>query len=179
MNVDFQSTLLSAKMVPTAKLPSATSSHKWETRFQATAWEGLPGVSSVRLLRTAQGEPVTSNKSSRNKHSLPSYQLIELIKWTLWSMLRSFLSRTFTTNPMWRSANWSLYQPNKLSKEMAKLVMLMAQTGHCHPKHPDNFPQELKDLLSYNHTISNVDLPIIFCHALILLRRISSIHQGC
>lgn len=58
-------------------------------------------------------------------------------------------------------------QPNKPSKELAKLVMFMALIGHCYPKHLDDFPQELKDPLSYNYTVLNADLPITFCNALI------------
>lgn len=63
-------------------------------------------------------------------------------------------------------------QPNKPSKELAKLVTFMAPIGHCYPEHLDNFPQELKDLLSYNYTILNTDLPITFCKSLISGRRI-------
>ena len=55
-------------------------------------------------------------------------------------------------------------------------VMFMAQTGHCHPEHLDNFPHEPKHLLSY--TALNVDLPITLCKALTSPRN-SSIHQGC
>ncbi|XP_025777939.1 protein SDA1 homolog, partial [Puma concolor] len=61
-------------------------------------------------------------------------------------------------------------QPNKPSKELAELVMFMAQIGHCYPEHLSNFPQELKDLLSYNHTVLDPDLRMTFCKALILLR---------
>ncbi|XP_036269263.1 protein SDA1 homolog isoform X4 [Pipistrellus kuhlii] len=48
--------------------------------------------------------------------------------------------------------------------------MFMAQIGHCYPEHLSNFPQELKDLLSYNHTVLDPDLRMTFCKALILLR---------
>ncbi|KAF3825096.1 hypothetical protein GH733_005730 [Mirounga leonina] len=61
-------------------------------------------------------------------------------------------------------------QPNKPSKELAELVMFMAQIGHCYPEHLSNFPQELKDLLSYNHTVLDPDLRMTFCKGLILLR---------
>lgn len=61
-------------------------------------------------------------------------------------------------------------QPNKPSKELAELVMFMAQIGHCYPEHLSEFPQELKDLLSYNHTVLDPDLRMTFCKALILLR---------
>lgn len=61
-------------------------------------------------------------------------------------------------------------QPNRPSKEHSELVIFMAQIGHCYPKHLSNSPQELKDLLSYNHTVLDPDLHMTFCRALILLR---------
>nr|XP_020041757.1 protein SDA1 homolog isoform X3 [Castor canadensis] len=61
-------------------------------------------------------------------------------------------------------------QPNKPSKELAELVMFLAQIGHCYPEQLSSFPQELKDLLSYNHTVLDPDLRMTFCKALILLR---------
>ncbi|KAK1339635.1 hypothetical protein QTO34_018189 [Cnephaeus nilssonii] len=33
--------------------------------------------------------------------------------------------------------------------------MFMEQIGHCYPEYLSNFLQELKDLLSYNHTNIN------------------------
>lgn len=45
------------------------------------------------------------------------------------------------------------FQLNKAIQELAKLVMFMALIGHCYQKHLDNFPQELKDLLSYNYIL--------------------------
>ncbi|KAF5919398.1 hypothetical protein HPG69_009879, partial [Diceros bicornis minor] len=86
--------------------------------------------------------------------------------WTLWKIQKSNKD----------IAEIFKLQPNKPSKKLAKLVMFMAQIGHCYPEHLDNF-QELKDLLSYNYTVLNADLPITFCKALISLRRISLIHQ--
>lgn len=44
-------------------------------------------------------------------------------------------------------------QLNKTSQELAKLEMFMALIGHYYKKHLNNFPQELKDLLSYNYTV--------------------------
>ncbi|XP_066488029.1 protein SDA1 homolog [Tiliqua scincoides] len=61
-------------------------------------------------------------------------------------------------------------QPDKPSKELAELVMFLAQVGHCYPKHLADFPQQLKELLSYNHTVLDADLRMTFCKALILLR---------
>uniref|UniRef100_A0A2K5C433 Protein SDA1 n=1 Tax=Aotus nancymaae TaxID=37293 RepID=A0A2K5C433_AOTNA len=61
-------------------------------------------------------------------------------------------------------------QPDKPSKELAELVMFMAQMSHCYPEYLSNFPQEIKDLLSCNHTILDPDLRMTFWKALILLR---------
>nr|XP_006133967.1 protein SDA1 homolog [Pelodiscus sinensis] len=61
-------------------------------------------------------------------------------------------------------------QPDKPSKELAELVMFLAQVGQCYPEHLVDFPQQLKDLLSYNHTVLDADLRMTFCKALILLR---------
>ncbi|KAF7252235.1 hypothetical protein EYD10_01782 [Varanus komodoensis] len=61
-------------------------------------------------------------------------------------------------------------QPSKSNKELAELVMFLAQVGHCYPKHLTDFPQQLKELLSYNHTVLDPDLRMTFCKALILMR---------
>ena len=37
----------------------------------------------------------------------------------------------------------------------------MLQIGHCYPEHLSAFPQELKDLLSYNHTVLDPDLRMV------------------
>uniref|UniRef100_A0A6I8N816 Protein SDA1 n=1 Tax=Ornithorhynchus anatinus TaxID=9258 RepID=A0A6I8N816_ORNAN len=44
------------------------------------------------------------------------------------------------------------------------------EVGHCYPEHLADFPQHLKDLLRYNHTLLDPDLRMTFCKALILLR---------
>ncbi|XP_053260357.1 protein SDA1 homolog [Podarcis raffonei] len=61
-------------------------------------------------------------------------------------------------------------QPAKPSKDLAELVMFLAQVGHCYPEYLADFPQHLKELLSYNHTVLDADLRMTFCKALILLR---------
>lgn len=40
-------------------------------------------------------------------------------------------------------------------------VFALLQIGHCYPEHLSNFPQELKDLLSYNHTVLDPDLRMV------------------
>ncbi|XP_067324665.1 protein SDA1 homolog [Anolis sagrei] len=61
-------------------------------------------------------------------------------------------------------------QPAKPNKDLAELVMFLSQVGHCYPQHLADFPQQLKELLSYNHTVLDADLRMTFCKALILLR---------
>ncbi|KFQ01191.1 Protein SDA1, partial [Haliaeetus albicilla] len=45
-----------------------------------------------------------------------------------------------------------------------------SQVAHCYPEHMASFPQQLKELLSYHHTVLDADLRMTFCKALILLR---------
>ncbi|XP_036269255.1 protein SDA1 homolog isoform X3 [Pipistrellus kuhlii] len=107
--------------------------------------------------------------SSRNNNKLPSNlpQLQNLIKRDPPAYVEEFLQQY---NHYKSNVEIFRLQPNKPSKELAELVMFMAQIGHCYPEHLSNFPQELKDLLSYNHTVLDPDLRMTFCKALILLR---------
>uniref|UniRef100_A0A0B8RTR4 Protein SDA1 n=1 Tax=Philothamnus irregularis TaxID=1899461 RepID=A0A0B8RTR4_9SAUR len=61
-------------------------------------------------------------------------------------------------------------QPAKPNKELGELVMFLAQVAHCYPNYLEDFPQQLKELLSYCHTVLDPDLRMTFCRALILLR---------
>uniref|UniRef100_A0A452TPN6 Protein SDA1 n=1 Tax=Ursus maritimus TaxID=29073 RepID=A0A452TPN6_URSMA len=110
-----------------------------------------------------------SNMSNRNNNKLPSNlpQLQNLIKRDPPAYIEEFLQQY---NHYKSNVEIFRLQPNKPSKELAELVMFMAQIGHCYPEHLSNFPQELKDLLSYNHTVLDPDLRMTFCKALILLR---------
>uniref|UniRef100_A0A8C0KC43 Protein SDA1 n=1 Tax=Canis lupus dingo TaxID=286419 RepID=A0A8C0KC43_CANLU len=107
--------------------------------------------------------------SNRNNNKLPSNlpQLQNLIKRDPPAYVEEFLQQY---NHYESNVAIFKLQPNKPSKELAELVMFMAQIGHCYPEHLSNFPQELKDLLSYNHTVLDPDLRMTFCKALILLR---------
>ncbi|XP_058578230.1 protein SDA1 homolog isoform X2 [Neofelis nebulosa] len=107
--------------------------------------------------------------SNRNNNKLPSNlpQLQNLIKRDPPAYIEEFLQQY---NHYKSNVEIFKLQPNKPSKELAELVMFMAQIGHCYPEHLSNFPQELKDLLSYNHTVLDPDLRMTFCKALILLR---------
>uniref|UniRef100_A0A8C9EQM8 Protein SDA1 n=1 Tax=Pavo cristatus TaxID=9049 RepID=A0A8C9EQM8_PAVCR len=62
------------------------------------------------------------------------------------------------------------FQPDKPNKELAELVMFLAQVAQCYPEQMANFPQQLKELLSYHHTVLDADLRMTFCKALMLLR---------
>ncbi|KAB0391466.1 hypothetical protein E2I00_004082, partial [Balaenoptera physalus] len=110
-----------------------------------------------------------ANMSNRNNNKLPSNlpQLQNLIKRDPPAYVEEFLQQY---NHYKSNVEIFKLQPNKPSKELAELVMFMAQIGHCYPEHLSNFPQELKDLLSYNHTVLDPDLRMTFCKALILLR---------
>ncbi|EHA97937.1 SDA1-like protein [Heterocephalus glaber] len=107
--------------------------------------------------------------SSPNNNKLPSNlpQLQNLIKRDPPAFVEEFLQQ-YTHY----QSNVEIFklQPNKPSKELAELMMFMAQIGHRYPEHLSNFPQELKDLLSGNHTVLEPDLWMTFCKALILLR---------
>uniref|UniRef100_A0AAY5JZL1 Protein SDA1 n=1 Tax=Esox lucius TaxID=8010 RepID=A0AAY5JZL1_ESOLU len=61
-------------------------------------------------------------------------------------------------------------QPDKPNKELADLVMFLAQVGHCYLLQLASFPQELTELLLSHHTVLQPDLRMTFCKALILLR---------
>nr|XP_046232101.1 protein SDA1 homolog [Scatophagus argus] len=61
-------------------------------------------------------------------------------------------------------------QPDKPNKELADLVMFLAQVGHCYLQHLSTFPQELSELLLSHHTVIEPDLRMTLCKALILLR---------
>ncbi|XP_034565936.1 protein SDA1 homolog [Notolabrus celidotus] len=61
-------------------------------------------------------------------------------------------------------------QPDKPNKELADLVMFLAQIGHCYLQQLSTFPQELSELLMSHHTVLEPDLRMTFCKALILLR---------
>ncbi|XP_041826776.1 protein SDA1 homolog [Melanotaenia boesemani] len=61
-------------------------------------------------------------------------------------------------------------QPDKPNKELAELVMFLAQVGHCYTQELSTFPKELSELLMTYHTVLEPELRMTFCKALILLR---------
>uniref|UniRef100_H0XVM3 Protein SDA1 n=1 Tax=Otolemur garnettii TaxID=30611 RepID=H0XVM3_OTOGA len=109
------------------------------------------------------------NTSSRN-NKLPNnlLQLQKLIKRDPLAYIGEFLQQY---NHYKSNVEIFKLQPNKFRRELAELVVFMAQNIlNCYPEYLSNFPQELKDLLSYNHTFLDPDLRMTFCKALILPR---------
>ncbi|KAL2780455.1 protein SDA1-like protein isoform 2 [Daubentonia madagascariensis] len=116
--------------------------------------------------------------SSRNNNKLPNNlpQLQNLIKRDPAAYIEEFLQQY---NHYKSNVEIFKLQPNKPSKELAELVMFMAQIGHCYPEHLSNFPQELKDLLSYNHTVLDPDLRMtLYTHIVTDIKNINAKHKN-
>ncbi|XP_006898524.1 PREDICTED: protein SDA1 homolog isoform X2 [Elephantulus edwardii] len=116
--------------------------------------------------------------SGRNNNKLPSNlpQLQNLIKRDPLSYIEEFLQQY---NHYKSNVEIFKLQPNKPSRELAELVMFMAQIGHCYPEHLSNFPQELKDLLSYNHTVLDPDLRMtLYTHIVADIKNINAKHKN-
>ncbi|KAK7896519.1 hypothetical protein WMY93_021844 [Mugilogobius chulae] len=107
--------------------------------------------------------------SGRQNNKLPNNlpQLQNLIKRDPQSYLDEFLQqfRHYQSN-----IQIFKLQPDKPNKELAELVMFLAQVGHCYTEHMSAFPQELCELLLAYHTVLEPDLRMTFCKGLILLR---------
>ncbi|XP_076614154.1 protein SDA1 homolog [Chaetodon auriga] len=107
--------------------------------------------------------------SGRQSNKLPNNlpQLQNLIKRDPQSYVDEFLQqyRHYQSN-----VQIFKLQPDKPNKELAELVMFLAQVGHCYLQHLSTFPQDLSELLLSYHTILEPDLRMTFCKALILLR---------
>lgn len=107
--------------------------------------------------------------SGRQNNKLPNNlpQLQNLIKRDPQSYLDEFLQqyRHYQSN-----VQIFKLQPDKPNKELAELVMFLAQVGHCYLEHMSTFPQDLSELLLAHHTMLEPDLRMTFCKALILLR---------
>lgn len=107
--------------------------------------------------------------SGRQNNKLPNNlpQLQNLIKRDPNSYLDEFLQqyRHYQSN-----VQIFKLQPDKPNKELAELVMFLAQVGHCYLQHMTTYPQELSELLLAYHTVLEPDLRMTFCKALILLR---------
>ncbi|KAK7131481.1 hypothetical protein R3I94_016565 [Phoxinus phoxinus] len=107
--------------------------------------------------------------SGRNNNKLPTNlpQLQNLIKRDPKSYTEEFMQqyRHYQSN-----VEIFKHQPDKSNKDLADLVMFLAQVGHCYLEELTDFPQQLTDLLLNHHTVLESDLRMTFCKALILLR---------
>ncbi|XP_029025925.1 protein SDA1 homolog [Betta splendens] len=107
--------------------------------------------------------------SGRQSNKLPNNlpQLQNLIKRDPQSYVEEFLQqyRHYQSN-----VQIFKLQPDKPNKELAELIMFLAQIGHCYLQHLSTFPQELTELLLSHHTVIDHDLRMTFCKALILMR---------
>ncbi|XP_051960277.1 protein SDA1 homolog [Xyrauchen texanus] len=107
--------------------------------------------------------------SGRHNNKLPTNlpQLQNLIKRDPKSYTEEFLQqyRHYQSN-----VEIFKHQPDKPNKDLADLIMFLAQVGHCYLEELSKFPQELTDLLINYHTVLESDLRMTFCKSLILLR---------
>uniref|UniRef100_A0AAR2JFZ0 Protein SDA1 n=1 Tax=Pygocentrus nattereri TaxID=42514 RepID=A0AAR2JFZ0_PYGNA len=107
--------------------------------------------------------------SGRHNNKLPTNlpQLQNLIKRDPRSYTEEFLQqfRHYQSN-----IQIFKHQPDKPNKDLAELVMFLAQVGHCYLEELSSFPKELTELLLNHHTVLEPDLRMTFCKALILLR---------
>lgn len=107
--------------------------------------------------------------SGRQSNKLPNNlpQLQNLIKRDPQSYVEEFLQqyRHYQSN-----VQIFKLQPDKPNKELADLVMFLAQVGHCYLQQLSTFPQELIELLLSHHIVLEPDLRMTFCKALIILR---------
>ncbi|XP_076844981.1 protein SDA1 homolog isoform X2 [Brachyhypopomus gauderio] len=107
--------------------------------------------------------------SGRHNNKLPTNlpQLQNLIKRDPKSYTEEFLQqhRHYQSN-----MQVFKHQPNKPNKDLAELVMFLAQVSHCYLTELSSFPKELTELLLNHHTLLEPDLRMTFCKALILLR---------
>uniref|UniRef100_A0A4W4GDD6 Protein SDA1 n=1 Tax=Electrophorus electricus TaxID=8005 RepID=A0A4W4GDD6_ELEEL len=98
--------------------------------------------------------------SGRHNNKLPTNlpQLQNLIKRDPKSYTEEFLQqyRHYQSN-----IQVFKHQPDKPNKDLAELVMFLAQVGHCYLEELANFPQELTELLLNHHTLLEPDLRMV------------------
>ncbi|XP_054248273.1 protein SDA1 homolog isoform X2 [Indicator indicator] len=71
------------------------------------------------------------------------------------------------------------FQPDKPSKDLEELVMFLAQVAHCYPEHMASFPQQLKELLSYHHTVLDADLRMtLYTHIVSDIKNVNAKHKN-
>uniref|UniRef100_A0A8C1RQZ9 Protein SDA1 n=1 Tax=Cyprinus carpio TaxID=7962 RepID=A0A8C1RQZ9_CYPCA len=122
---------------------------------------------AFRSLKATWRPPFEPRWCCDNKINLPTNlpQLQNLIK-------RDPKSYTEEVKKKKKLSNVEIFkhQPDKSNKDLAELVMFLAQVGHCYLEELSDFPQQLTDLLLNHHTVLEPDLRMTFCKALILLR---------
>uniref|UniRef100_A0A665UDT4 Protein SDA1 n=2 Tax=Echeneis naucrates TaxID=173247 RepID=A0A665UDT4_ECHNA len=119
----------------------------------------------LNIIKKNPPEIMSGRQNNKLPNNLP--QLQNLIKRDPQSYVEEFLQqyRHYQSN-----VQIFKLQPDKPNKELADLVMFLAQVGHCYLQHLSTFPQELTELLLSHHTVIESDLRMTFCKALILLR---------
>uniref|UniRef100_A0A3Q3VUB5 Protein SDA1 n=1 Tax=Mola mola TaxID=94237 RepID=A0A3Q3VUB5_MOLML len=116
--------------------------------------------------------------SGRQNNKLPNNlpQLQNLIKRDPQSYVDEFLQqyRHYQSN-----VQIFRLQPDKPNKELADLIMFLAQVGHCYLQHLSTFPQELSELLLSHHTILEPDLRMtLYTHIVTDIKNINAKHKN-
>ncbi|XP_029371872.1 protein SDA1 homolog isoform X2 [Echeneis naucrates] len=116
--------------------------------------------------------------SGRQNNKLPNNlpQLQNLIKRDPQSYVEEFLQqyRHYQSN-----VQIFKLQPDKPNKELADLVMFLAQVGHCYLQHLSTFPQELTELLLSHHTVIESDLRMtLYTHIVADIKNINAKHKN-
>uniref|UniRef100_A0A8C1RRU8 Protein SDA1 n=1 Tax=Cyprinus carpio TaxID=7962 RepID=A0A8C1RRU8_CYPCA len=71
------------------------------------------------------------------------------------------------------------HQPDKSNKDLAELVMFLAQVGHCYLEELSDFPQQLTDLLLNHHTVLEPDLRMtLYTHIVTDIKNINAKHKN-
>uniref|UniRef100_W5M9C4 Protein SDA1 n=1 Tax=Lepisosteus oculatus TaxID=7918 RepID=W5M9C4_LEPOC len=116
--------------------------------------------------------------SGRHNNKLPTNlpQLQNLIKRDPQSYTEEFLQqyRHYQSN-----VQIFKLKPDKPNKELAELVMFLAQVAHCYSEQLANFPQELKELLLCHHTVLEHDLRMtLYTHIVSDIKNINAKHKN-
>uniref|UniRef100_A0A8C7I0V0 Protein SDA1 n=1 Tax=Oncorhynchus kisutch TaxID=8019 RepID=A0A8C7I0V0_ONCKI len=116
--------------------------------------------------------------SGRHNNKLPTNlpQLQNLIKRDPQSYTEEFLQqyRHYQSN-----VQIFKLQPDKPNKELADLVMFLAQVGHCYLQQLASFPQELTEILMNHHTVLEPDLRMtLYSHIVHDIKNINSKHKN-
>ena len=106
--------------------------------IKQTLWSTLRSLHSRIFTANPMWEifKLQPNKSVERNGNPLQYSCLEnsMDKGAWWATVHGV-----TNSRTWLTTEWLIHKP---SKELATLVMFMAQTGHCHPEYLDNFPQE-------------------------------------